>query len=75
MTSVTVRLSEKEKKGLLKIGKPVSESIREGIDLYLKSKKRRELLKKLEELQRVNPPLLTSTEEEVQLIREDRRHR
>ena len=70
MTSVTIRITENEKRQLQKYGK-LSDTLREGMKLYLNNKKSEELFFKLEKLQAENQ-VKTSTEEEVKLIREDR---
>jgi len=71
MSTVSVRISEEEKRQLQRYGK-LSDTLRQGMKLYLNSKKAEELFGKLEKLQAENP-IKTSTEEEVRLIREDRR--
>jgi Arc/MetJ-type ribon-helix-helix transcriptional regulator len=70
MPTVSVRISEKEKKKLVQYGS-LSNTIREALRLYLDSKKSRQLLRKLEELQRKNP-VKTTKLQEVRLIKEDR---
>jgi len=70
MKSVSVRISEEEKRQLKKYGK-LSDTLREGMKLYLNKKKSDELLIKLEKLQSESQ-IKTSIEEEVKLIREDR---
>jgi uncharacterized protein YlbG (UPF0298 family) len=70
MKTVSVRISEEEKRQLKKYGK-LSDTLREGMKLYLNKKKSDELLCKLEKLQSEGQ-IRTSTEEEVRLIREDR---
>ncbi|MBI2126786.1 MAG: hypothetical protein HYU02_05680 [Thaumarchaeota archaeon] len=70
MPTISVRISEKEKKELVQYGS-LSNSIREALRLYLDSKKSRQLLRKLEELQRKNP-VKTTKLQEVRLIKEDR---
>lgn len=70
MTTVCVRITEKEKKELLKYGN-LSDTVRDALKLYLNSKKSDELLRKLADLQAKNPVKM-STEEIVRLIREDR---
>jgi len=69
--TVSVRISEEEKRQLKKYGK-LSDTLREGMKLYLNKKKSDELLCKLEKLQSASQ-IKTSTEEEVKLIREDRK--
>ena len=71
MKTVSVRISEEEKRQLKKYGK-LSDTLREGMKLYLNKKKSDELLCKLEKLQSESQ-IKTSTEEEVKLIREDRK--
>ena len=70
MTTVIIRITENEKRQLQKYGK-LSDTLREGMKLYLNNKKSEELFFKLEKLQAENQ-VKTSTEEEVKLIREDR---
>ncbi len=70
MPTVSVRLSEEERIELTKYG-TLSKGVREGVRLYLKAQKSREIFRKLEELQRKNP-VRTTSEREVELIREDR---
>jgi uncharacterized protein YlbG (UPF0298 family) len=70
MKTVSVRISEEEKHQLTKYGK-LSDTLREGMKLYLNKKKSDELLRKLEKLQSESQ-IKTSIEEEVKLIREDR---
>ena len=71
MPTISVRISEQEKKRLLTYGE-LSTSIREALELYLDGKKSQEYLRKLEQLQRKNP-MKTTSAEEVRLIKEDRR--
>lgn len=70
MNTVSVRISQEEKRQLQKYGK-LSDTIRQAMKLYLNSKKSEELFSKLEKLQSENP-IKTSTEQEVKLIKEDR---
>ena len=70
MKTVSVRISEEEKRQLKKYGR-LSDTIREGMKLYLNKKKTDELIFKLEKLQSESQ-IKTSIEEEVKLIREDR---
>jgi hypothetical protein len=70
MKTVSVRISEEEKCQLIKYGK-LSDTLREGMKLYLSQKKSEELLRKLGELQAKNT-IKTSTVAEVKLILEDR---
>ena len=70
MTTVCVRISEEEKRELMKYGS-LSDTLREAMKLYLNNKKYEETLSKLRELQVKNPIKIT-TEEIVRSIREDR---
>ena len=70
MPTVCVRISEEEKRELMKYGN-LSDTLREAIKLYLNDKKSEEILKNLKEIQAKNP-IETSTEEIVKSIREDR---
>lgn len=71
MPTITVRISDEEKKRLLKHGS-LSKSVREALELYLNTRKSEELIRSLERLQRKNK-MRTTTAEEVRLIGEDRR--
>ncbi len=71
MPTITVRISEEEKKRLLQHGE-LSKSVREAVKLYLNSERSRELLAKLDEIQKKNP-VRTTTAKEVRLINEDRK--
>jgi hypothetical protein len=71
MPTITVRISDEEKKRLLKHGK-LSKSVREALELYLNTAKSRDLIAKLEELQRKNP-VRTTPAQEVRMINEDRK--
>ena len=65
-----VRLTREEKNELLEYG-GLSKGVREGVRLYLKAQKSREVLRKLDELQKKSPIKIAS-EKEAKLIREDR---
>ena len=67
--TVSVRLTG-EKKELLKYGE-LSKGVREGVRLYLKAQKSREIFHKLEELQKKSS-IKTASEKEAKLIREER---
>ena len=71
MPTITVRVSDEEKRRLLKHG-ALSKSVREALELYLSTRKSDELIGRLEKLQRKNR-MRTTTAEEVRLINEDRR--
>ena len=70
MTTVCVRISEQEKRELMKYGS-LSNTLRDAMKLYLDTKKSEEILSKLADLQAKNP-LKISSEEIVKSIREDR---
>lgn len=70
MPTISVRISQEEKRQLLKFG-PLSRSVREALRLYLDAKKTDEVISRLAELQERNPVKAT-TLEEVRMIREDR---
>lgn len=70
MTStITVRLSEKERKALAKHGK-ISDVVRDALSLYLREKDSRRIISRLRELQK--SPIRGTIYEDLQLIRADR---
>jgi hypothetical protein len=71
MPTITVRISEEEKKKLIQHGE-LSKSVRDAVKLYLNTSKSQRLLARLDELQKKNP-VRTTTAKEVRLIREDRK--
>jgi hypothetical protein len=71
MPTITVRISEDEKKRLLKHG-ALSKSVREALELYLNTRRSQELIEKLEKLQQKNA-IGTTVTEEVKMINQDRR--
>jgi hypothetical protein len=71
MPTISVRVTEDEKKRLLKHGS-LSTSVREALKLYLDTRRSQELIDRLEALQRKNS-IRTSSVEEVRLIGEDRK--
>lgn len=70
MPRVSFRVSEEQKQELLRYG-GLSQTLREAVKLYLKSKKSEEILLKLGESQAKNPTKM-SAEEIVRSIRLDR---
>jgi len=70
MTTISVRITEEEKKNLKKRGE-ISKVVREAITTYLISAKSEETIKRLEELQRIDRAKTTS-QQEINLIRKDR---
>ncbi len=70
MTStITVRLSEKERKALAKHGK-ISDVVRDALSLYLREKDSRRIISRLRELQK--SPARGTIYDDLQLIRADR---
>jgi len=70
MTStITVRLSEKERKELAKHGR-ISEVVRDALSLYLREKNSRKIISRLKELQRT--PVRSTIQEDLRLIKADR---
>ncbi len=72
MPTISVRISEQERKKLLRYG-PLSDTVREAIDLYMRDKKSREFVQKLRQFQQENPVKVDS-DEIVRIIREGRKH-
>jgi len=70
MPTLSVRISEDERRKLLKYG-PLSRSVREALRLYLNTKKSHDLIERLEVLQRKNSVRSTPSAE-VRLIAQDR---
>jgi len=71
MPTITVRISDDEKKRLLKHG-ALSKSVREALELYLNTRRSQELIEKLEKLQQKNA-IGTTVTEEVKMINQDRK--
>ena len=71
MTTISVRISEKEKAALKKHGK-ISSVVKEAIEMYLDMERSDETLRRLKELQSRESPRRTA-QQEAELIREDRR--
>jgi hypothetical protein len=67
--TITVRLSEKERKELAKHGK-ISEVVREALSLYLREKNSRRIISRLKELQKFS--LGSTIQEDLRLMRADR---
>ncbi|MDE1852636.1 MAG: hypothetical protein KGI38_02680 [Thaumarchaeota archaeon] len=65
-----MRISEEERKRLLRYG-PLSDTVRRGLELVEKEKKRMDFIRKLDRLQKENPVKL-DPDELVRIIREDR---
>ena len=71
MPTISVRISEKEKKELSEFGS-VSEAVREGLKMYLRRKKAIKILRKLERLQ-IDDRVRTLTLEDIELVRTNRK--
>jgi uncharacterized protein YlbG (UPF0298 family) len=69
-TAITVRLTEKERRELQKHGR-ISEVTREALRLYLRTRKSRQLISRLKELQKTTK-LQTTIQDDLQQIRADR---
>ena len=70
MTStITVRLSDKERKELARHGK-ISDVVRDALSLYLREKNSRRIIGRLRELQKT--PVRSTIQEDLRLIRADR---
>ena len=72
MPVISVRISEEEKRMLKASESSLSEAVREGINLYLNTRRNGKILRKLEHLQQKDRAK-TTTIEEVKLIRDDRK--
>jgi hypothetical protein len=72
MPTISVRITEEERKRLLRYG-PLSGTVREALDLYVREKKSREFVQKLRQFQRENP-VKVDADEIVRTIREGRKH-
>lgn len=70
MTTISIRISEEEKKELKKHGE-LSKVVRDAITLYLNSKRSREAIRRLKELQKTEKAT-TTRREEITLLRKDR---
>ena len=70
MPTISVRISEEDRKRLLRYG-PLSETIRQALELFEKDRKRREWMTRLDQLQKENPVKL-DPDEIVRLLKEDR---
>ena len=69
MTTITVRLSEEERRELREHGK-ISEVVREAVRAYLSNKNSARAIARLKELQRT--PIRTGIEADLELLRTDR---
>jgi len=71
MPTISVRISDEERKKLLKYG-PVSETVRDAIDFYLTERKKREFVRRLKQFQ-AEHPVKVDPNEIVRIIREGRK--
>lgn len=67
--TITVRLSQQERKELERHGK-ISEVVREAVRLYMRSRNSRRIIARLKELQ--ESPIRTTIHEDLRHIRTDR---
>ncbi len=72
MPTISVRITDEERKKLLRYG-PLSDTVREALDLYIRDKKSREFVQKLRQFQQENP-VKVDPDEIVRIIREGRKH-
>ena len=72
MPTISVRLTEEERARLEKYG-PLSETVRQAIEMYVKDKKRREFVRELAKFQKEHP-VHVDPEDIVRIIREGRNH-
>ncbi len=72
MPIVSIRITDEERKKLLRCG-PLSDTLREAIDIYLRNKKSREFVEKLKQFQEENP-VKVDRDEIVRIIRAGRKH-
>jgi hypothetical protein len=72
MPTISVRITDKERKRLLRYG-PISDTLREAIELYIRNKKSREFVGKLKHFQDENP-VKVDPDEIVRIIRAGRKH-
>lgn len=68
-TTITVRLSEKERKELTKHGR-ISDVVREALSLYLRERNSRKIISRLKDLQK--SPLRSTIQQDLRMIRADR---
>jgi Arc/MetJ-type ribon-helix-helix transcriptional regulator len=71
MPTISIRISEDERRRLLRYG-PLSDTVRQALELFEKERKKVEWMARLDKLQRENPIEL-DPDEVAKNIREDRR--
>lgn len=67
--TITVRLSEKERRELARHGK-ISDVVRDALSLYLRERNSKRIIGRLKELQK--SPVRSTIQEDLRLIRADR---
>ena len=72
MPTISVRISDEERRKLLKYG-PVSETVRDAIGFYLTERKKREFVRRLKQFQ-AEHPVKVDPDEIVRIVREGRQH-
>jgi hypothetical protein len=72
MPTISVRISDEERKRLVKYG-PLSETVRQALEMYVREKRKREVIEELRQYQREHP-VHVNPDEIVRIIREGRNH-
>ncbi|HKT22770.1 MAG TPA: hypothetical protein VJR06_09215 [Nitrososphaerales archaeon] len=72
MPTISVRLTEEERRSLLTYG-PLSSTVREALEMYVKERRRLEAVDELERYQKQHP-VHVSVDDIVKAIREGRNH-
>jgi len=72
MPTISVRITDEEKRRLLQYG-PLSDTVREALEEFLKEKKRRQFLQELKQFQ-TEHPVKVDADEIVRIIRDGRKH-
>jgi hypothetical protein len=72
MPTISVRITDEERKRLVKYG-PLSETVRRALEMYLKENKKREVIEEIRRYQKEHP-VHVDPDEIVRIIREGRSH-
>ena len=72
MPTISVRITEEEKKRLLQYG-PLSETVRDALEEFLREKRRRRFLQELKQFQ-AEHPVKVDSDEIVRIVRNGRKH-
>ena len=72
MPTISVRISDEERKRLVKYG-PLSETVRQALEMYVREKRKWEVIEELRQYQREHP-VHVNADEIVRIIREGRNH-